>query len=100
MMRGVITSVKVRAITRSLRYLSTTRVVSGLDLSGIYPPIPTPFKENEDIAWDHLAENLKKWGEFPFKGIHHLHHLQFRFYFFQCVSIIYWYQIALSAHFP
>lgn len=41
---------------------------SGLDLSGIYPPIPTPFMENEDIAWEHLNSNLEKLNQHPFKG--------------------------------
>ena len=53
------------------RHLSTTQKcgVASLDLSGIYPPIPTPFKENEDIAWEQLSNNLNKWDKFPFKGM-------------------------------
>ena len=39
-----------------------------LDLSGIYPPIPTPFKANEDIDWHSLKSNLDKWSAVPFKG--------------------------------
>eukprot|EP00111_Clytia_hemisphaerica_P016797 TCONS_00049812-protein len=39
-----------------------------LDLSGIYPPIPTPFKANEDVDWHSLKSNLDKWSAVPFKG--------------------------------
>ena len=47
------------------RFMSS---VKGLDLSGIYPPIPTPFEDNEDIAWDKLTFNLARWEKVPFKG--------------------------------
>lgn len=39
-----------------------------LSLAGVYPPISTPFKENEDIDWDKLHENMMKWNQFPFRG--------------------------------
>lgn len=39
-----------------------------LDLSGIYPPIPTPFKENGDIDYDALRANLKHWNQFGLAG--------------------------------
>ena len=52
------------AATEQKRYSSTT-----LDLSGIYPPIATPFKDNEDINWEALNSNLKKWDELPFRGL-------------------------------
>lgn len=41
---------------------------TALDLSGIYPPIPTPFENNENIDWESLKSNLRKWDNFPFKG--------------------------------
>ena len=41
---------------------------TALDLSGIYPPIPTPFEKNENIDWQSLKSNLRKWDSFPFKG--------------------------------
>ena len=37
------------------------------DLNGIFPPIPTPF-ENEDIALDKLSDNIQKWNDYPLKG--------------------------------
>lgn len=39
-----------------------------MDLSGIYPPIPTPFNESEEIDYDKLKDNVKKWNEISFKG--------------------------------
>jgi 4-hydroxy-2-oxoglutarate aldolase len=36
-------------------------------LQGIYPPITTPF-ENQEIAFTHLAENIKRWNEFDLAG--------------------------------
>lgn len=39
-----------------------------MDLSGIFPPITTPFNEEEQIDYDKLRENLEKWNEIPFKG--------------------------------
>ncbi|XP_046851469.1 4-hydroxy-2-oxoglutarate aldolase, mitochondrial-like [Xenia sp. Carnegie-2017] len=39
-----------------------------MDLSGIFPPITTPFNEEEQIDYDKLRENLERWNEIPFKG--------------------------------
>ena len=38
-----------------------------IDLKGIFPPIPTPFKNNR-VAHDHLAENIDKWSGTGLKG--------------------------------
>ncbi|XP_019718010.1 4-hydroxy-2-oxoglutarate aldolase, mitochondrial [Hippocampus comes] len=40
-----------------------------LDLSGVYPPIATPFTEREDVDYDKLEHNLRKYAEIPFKGL-------------------------------
>ncbi|XP_060064537.1 4-hydroxy-2-oxoglutarate aldolase, mitochondrial-like [Ylistrum balloti] len=53
-----------RVFGRSLS-ASTGRV---LDVSGIYPPIATPFNEDEKIAYDRLKENLQRWNKIPFRG--------------------------------
>ncbi|XP_067671606.1 4-hydroxy-2-oxoglutarate aldolase, mitochondrial-like [Haliotis asinina] len=45
-------------------YSSTT----SKDISGIFPPIPTPFNADETIAWDKLESNIKKWNEIPLRG--------------------------------
>ena len=64
-------SVKHRVLCHHLhRSIATTSLLNAavLDLAGIYPPIPTPFKENEDINWDALKANLSKWDHIDFKG--------------------------------
>lgn len=42
--------------------------LSKLDISGIYPPIPTPFNDDESIAYDKLKFNMEKWNKIPFRG--------------------------------
>lgn len=62
-------------------FSSSSSVASGvLDLSGIFPPIPTPFVNtlddadaaekgnHEDIDWERLQSNLAKWSSYPLKG--------------------------------
>ncbi|MEJ2600159.1 MAG: dihydrodipicolinate synthase family protein [Anaerolineales bacterium] len=39
------------------------------DLSGIYPPIPTPFNPDETIAFDRLESNLEQWLGQPLDGV-------------------------------
>lgn len=39
-----------------------------LDISGIYPPIATPFTQSEDVDYQRLNDNLKKYGSLPFRG--------------------------------
>lgn len=39
-----------------------------LDLRGVYPPMPTPFLEDETIAYDQLANNVGIWSKIPFRG--------------------------------
>jgi len=43
--------------------------MSMTDFSGIYPPIPTPFTDDESLALDQLEANLNKWLELPLAGI-------------------------------
>jgi len=42
--------------------------VSRVSLSGIFPPIPTPFKTDEEIDYDHLQSNLERWNQEPLAG--------------------------------
>lgn len=52
-----------------LRIISNRHASSStLDLSGILPPIATPFNDDESIAFDKLEENVKKWNAISFKG--------------------------------
>jgi Fe2+ transport system protein B len=57
-------SVEVGRLTQ--RYYSRTAAL--VDLSGVFPPIPTPFNEDESIAYDKLARNIQHWEKIPFKG--------------------------------
>ena len=52
--------------TRSISL--TSNVSNKLDLSGVYPPIPTPFNEDESIAYDKLEHNFSIWNKIPFRG--------------------------------
>lgn len=47
---------------------TTMSSASRIDLSGILPPIATPFDKDENIRYDFLEDNLKKWDAFPFRG--------------------------------
>ena len=42
--------------------------MSRISLSGIFPPIPTPFKANEEIDYDRLQSNLDRWNKEPLSG--------------------------------
>lgn len=53
-----------RAWKRSQSHTAAAR----LDLSGIYPPIATPFNAKEDVDYQKLEENLQKYAKIPFKG--------------------------------
>jgi len=39
-----------------------------LDLSGLYPPIPTPFTDKGELALEALAGNLERWAKQPLDG--------------------------------
>ena len=43
--------------------------MSPVSLSGIYPPIPTPFDGEDTIAHDRLAENIARWCATPVSGL-------------------------------
>lgn len=55
---------KVLCFTRSLA-TSSRRC---LDIGGVYPPIPVPFKEGGQLHIEKLKSNLQKWNKIPFKG--------------------------------
>lgn len=60
-----------RCIFTSSRTFSRTfsSRTSSLDLSGVYPPIATPFTASEDVDYGSLEENLHKYSQIPFKGL-------------------------------
>lgn len=37
-------------------------------IAGMYPPIATPFKANEDVDYEKLHENMQRWNKIPFRG--------------------------------
>jgi 4-hydroxy-2-oxoglutarate aldolase len=39
-----------------------------LDLSGVFPPIPTPFEIDGQLALERLDENLSRWNGLPLRG--------------------------------
>ena len=39
-----------------------------VNLAGVFPPIPTPFDEDENLVLDRLGENLDRWGQVPLAG--------------------------------
>ena len=39
-----------------------------MDLSGIYPPVTTPFTATAEVDYGKLEENLHKLGTRPFRG--------------------------------
>ncbi|MEJ2282244.1 MAG: dihydrodipicolinate synthase family protein [Desulfobacterales bacterium] len=41
--------------------------MTAIDLNGIFPPITTPFID-DDVAYDKLASNVEKWGQTGLKG--------------------------------
>lgn len=39
-----------------------------MKIEGVIPPVPTPFDEKGEVAYDKLAGNLKKWNETDLSG--------------------------------
>ena len=39
-----------------------------IELKGVFPPIPTPFGEEGEVAYDKLAENLERWNRTELSG--------------------------------
>src|SRR3972149_6526328 len=39
-----------------------------LSMAGVFPPIPTPFREDESLALDQLQRNLERWNQTGLAG--------------------------------
>ena len=39
-----------------------------MKIEGVFPPVTTPFDDNGCIAYDYLAENIKRWNETEISG--------------------------------
>ncbi|CAH3185308.1 unnamed protein product [Porites evermanni] len=61
-------AISYRKFHKMSAFSTSSEKSSSLDLSGIFPPIVTPFQENEDISYDKLTENFNKWKDVPFRG--------------------------------
>ena len=59
---------KAPRFARAFHRAFASNMASQLDISGIFPPIVTPFKDNEDIDYEKLKLNLSKWNKFSFAG--------------------------------
>jgi len=57
-----------RQSSSSLMRRAGMATAAKIDLSGIYPPIVTPFNQDESIAWDKLESNISKWNQHPLTG--------------------------------
>ena len=64
--RGV--QVKPLSVNTANARMLSSAAPPALDVSGIYPPIATPFDKDENIAYEKLEQNLKLWEKFPFRG--------------------------------
>lgn len=62
------TAPKTQKFARAFHLAVAKNMASQLDISGIFPPIVTPFKDNEDIDYEKLKTNLAKWNKFSFAG--------------------------------
>ncbi|XP_013783326.1 4-hydroxy-2-oxoglutarate aldolase, mitochondrial-like [Limulus polyphemus] len=55
-------------VNRNYQRKNFSSKVKTLDMAGVFPPITTPFKSNEEISFNDLKDNLEKWKPFPFRG--------------------------------
>lgn len=39
-----------------------------ISLAGVFPPVPTPFDERGDVAYDALVRNLERWNHYDLAG--------------------------------
>jgi len=41
---------------------------SSISLAGVFPPIPTPFKADGQVDYEHLKSNVERWNREPLAG--------------------------------
>lgn len=56
------------AITAKAFTTSVPRLGATLDIAGMYPPIPTPFKPDESVDYEALQKNMDAWNKFGLRG--------------------------------
>jgi len=54
------------SVVQATRAMSTGRF--SIDLGGIYPPVVTPFNDDESIAWDKVRSNMEVWKKHNLRG--------------------------------
>ncbi|KAK3739860.1 hypothetical protein QZH41_009110, partial [Actinostola sp. cb2023] len=59
---------RYNSLFKMAAYTTASGKKSTLDLSGIYPPIVTPFDHNEDVNDQALQQNFNKWNDIGFRG--------------------------------
>uniref|UniRef100_UPI00398EA140 4-hydroxy-2-oxoglutarate aldolase, mitochondrial n=1 Tax=Pristiophorus japonicus TaxID=55135 RepID=UPI00398EA140 len=58
-----------RVFGRGVREGRCSSSGASLDLSGIYPPIVTPFNHEGQVDYKQLDSNTYKWSKIPFRGL-------------------------------
>ncbi len=66
LLSSTLTMLARRILTQSFRFRS---MAAKLDISGIFPPVPTPFNDEMKIDVNRLQENFEKWNTKGFRGI-------------------------------
>ncbi|XP_074487398.1 4-hydroxy-2-oxoglutarate aldolase, mitochondrial [Sebastes fasciatus] len=67
--RGLSHLSRAAHLSRGVHLSAAAAAGSRLDLSGIYPPIATPFTAQEDVDYQLLEDNLQKYNQIPFRGL-------------------------------
>ncbi|XP_064474794.1 4-hydroxy-2-oxoglutarate aldolase, mitochondrial-like [Ornithodoros turicata] len=59
-----------RLVSRTASIIRVRRSSSKVppNLTGVFPPITTPFKSSGDVCYKSLEENLQLWSSVPFRG--------------------------------
>ena len=68
---GILTQVTKPAAQFNYKLAHVRTMSSGkstINISGVYPPIATPFDGNENISWEKLEQNINKWNKFDLRG--------------------------------
>lgn len=61
----------LKHITRSkTSFVRSQHFGQRLNIGGIFPPIATPFTKEGLVDYKSLEENIRQYGNLPFKGKH------------------------------
>ena len=48
--------------------MTQSKTKSTVSLSGVFPPVPTPFDAHGNVAYQALVDNLERWNEYGLTG--------------------------------